>query len=212
VRVRFWNPDGSAAFCGNGSRCAARYARLRGMASDRMILETVAGEVPAEVLADGVRLTLPPPKDHGDDAFVLDGRTVTGRRIDAGAPHWVALVDDVRDSPLARWGPVVRRDPRFGPAGVNVDVARFAADSAVVELRTWERGVEGETLACGSGAVAAAFAVRRLGGPERLRIMPASGYPLWVRLDGPPEAPERVVLEGDARIVFDGEIHPEAGL
>jgi diaminopimelate epimerase len=90
---------------------------------------------------------------------------------------------------------------------VNVDVV--AVDPSGVAVRTWERGVEGETLACGSGAVAAALVARRHGAPETVRVVPASGIPLTVNLPGPAEAPTGAVLEGDARVIFEGELRSE---
>ena len=208
IGVRFHNPDGSRAFCGNGSRCAARYAQLRGLAGANMVLETEAGEIHAEVSDDTVRLTLPPPTDAGPVSLDCAGETVDGRWIHAGSPHCVVRVDDPAEAPLERWGPTVRRHPHFGDAGVNLDVASWNAER--VDLRTWERGVEGETLACGSGAVAAAFAARLQGAPGRLRVVPASGIELEVHFTGPPEAPLTTLLVGDARVILEGELSSEA--
>jgi len=209
VRVRFLNPDGSAAFCGNGSRCAARFAFRRGYAAEAMVLETLIGDVPATVEGARVRLELPAPRDLGPVDLELEAESVSGRWIDAGVPHFVVRVASVAGAPLERWGPRVRRDSRFGAAGTNLDVVAEGA-ARTVTLRTWERGVEGETLACGSGAVAAAFAARLAGGAEWLRIVPASGVPLEVGLPGPAEAPRSAVLVGDARFVFEAALGEEA--
>lgn len=177
VRVRFLNPDGSEAFCGNGSRCAARFAALAGLAGARMTLLTAAGAVPAEVRADGtVELVLPPPVDRGE---VEAGASAAPppprwRRVDAGTPHAVAVVEDAAAAPLAVWGPAVRRDPAFAPAGTNVNVLSAGADG-VWSLRTFEKGVEGETLACGSGAVAAALVARRHGAGRSSCCGPRAG-------------------------------------
>ncbi len=209
VRVKFHNPDGSVAFCGNGSRCAARFARLRGMAAASMVLETGAGEVAAEVTGERVRLRLAGPEDRGMLRLEHNGERVEGRRIEAGVPHFVILVASVREAPLERWGPAFRRHVRFGPGGTNVDVVERLADDALA-LRTWERGVEGETLACGSAAVAAAAAARLEGAGVHLRVIPKSGVTLDVSLPGPPGAAEAAVLSGDARLLFDGLVGAEA--
>jgi diaminopimelate epimerase len=210
VRVEFRNPDGSAAFCGNGSRCAARFARVRGLAGASMILETAAGEVPAEVGAENVRLTLPVPLDEGDATIEAGGTTLVGRRISAGVPHFVVENANPGGAPLEAWGPEVRRHPAFGAAGTNFDLVGRTADGTLA-IRTWERGVEGETLACGSGALAAALRFRAARSPgETLKILPASGIPLSVTFPGPPERPEAAILEGDARIVFEGELGSDA--
>jgi len=208
IRVRFVNPDGSSAFCGNGSRCAARFALLEGLASERMTLLTDAGAIPAEVSGDQVRLTLPAPTDHGEREVGCGDRLHRGRFVTAGIPHFILFVDDVDQVPLAEWGPELRRHEDFGEAGTNVDVATIGPSS--VAMRTWERGVEGETLCCGSGAVAVAFAARLRGGADRIELRPAGGVPLIVELPGEPNAPGSAVLEGEARVLFRGEADPEA--
>jgi diaminopimelate epimerase len=209
VRVRFLNPDGSEAFCGNGSRCAARFAQRRGFAGATMRLETAAGELSAEVRGARVRLSLPPPEDHGELALEACGERVTGRHVVAGAPHFVTFTDRPAHWPLERIGPVLRRHPRFDPGGTNVDVAGIEPDGRIA-VRTWERGVERETLACGSGAVAVAFAAHRAGAERPLCIVPASGIPLEVDFSGPARAPHGAFLTGDARVVFEGRLPPEA--
>ena len=209
VRVRFHNPDGSAAFCGNGSRCAARFAASRELAGTTMVLETAAGELPARVIGEQVELTLPPPVDAGEHHVELSGGELRGRIIRAGVPHFVVPTDDIEGAPLAQWGPALRLHPLFGPEGTNVDLVMSHHDGSC-SLRTWERGVEGETLACGSGAVAAAYAERQAGGEETIRVIPASGVPLEVTLPGPPASPSEAILKGDARFVFEGRPSEEA--
>ena len=116
----------------------------------------------------------------------------------------MAFVEDPAAVPLERWGPIVRGEPRFAPPGVNFNVARLAGST--LYLRTWEKGVERETLACGSGALAAAAAARRSGAPRELRVLPPSGIPLDVVF----VARGTVQLEGDARFVFEGRLSSEA--
>ncbi len=209
VRVVFHNPDGDVAFCGNGSRCAARFAVLQGMTGPVLTLETAAGEVAAEVLGRSVRLSLPPPRDLGPLEVEAAGCRLEGRRILAGAPHFVTWVRDVASAPVEVLGPAVRRDPRFEPTGTNVT---FAArlDERGIAVRTWERGVEGETLACGSGAIAGAFASWREGRARPpMRVVPRSGIPLLVDFAGAVDTPRVATLEGDARVIFEGILHPE---
>jgi diaminopimelate epimerase len=209
VRVRFHNPDGSAAFCGNGSRCAARFAHDAGLAASPLWLETAVGEVRAEVAGDRVELTLPAPVDAGALDLELEGEVLSGRRVEAGVPHFVAFVPDPRACPLERWAGVAHGHPAFGAAGTNVDLAGWTAVGDLA-LRTWERGVGRETLACGSGAVAAAFVARLAGAGERVRVLPASGSTLDVTLPGRPAAPEAALLAGDARFILDGWLAAEA--
>ncbi len=208
ISVRFLNPDGSSAFCGNGSRCAARFAQLEGLADARMTLVTAWGDVPARVDGERVTLELPAPIDLGPVAVDAVGREFHGRLVRAGVPHFVLQVDEVASAPLHEWGPALRRHDRFAPQGVNVDLVDGTGGE--LRVRTYERGVEGETRACGSGAVAAAFAHRLAGGPQTIAIVPASGRTLWVDLPGPEAAPRSAALSGDARRIFDAVVSGEA--
>jgi len=209
VRVLFLNPDGGEAFCGNGSRCAARFAVLRGWGSDALRLRTAAGEVEARISGERVRLSLPPPVDHGPWRGSIGAQALEGRRIVAGVPHLVIEVEEAAAAPLDRWGPVLAHHADFGEAGTNVDVVASRPDGALA-IRTWERGVEGETLSCGSGAVAGAHFLALQGGPAEVQVVPASGVPLRVRVEGPASAPTGALLEGDARVVFEAELSGEA--
>jgi len=209
VRVEFRNPDGSPAFCGNGTRCAARYARLQEWAGDSMLLETAVGEVRAEIRGELVRLTLPAPRELGRPSIAIGDEELSGWQVDAGVPHFVVNVDSLDDAPLARWGPAARRHAQFGSAGVNLDLVEHGPGNQI-RLRTWERGVEGETLACGSGAVAAAFAARLGGAAEEQSVIPASGVTLLVQLPGPCEKPQSAVVTGDARVIFEGTLGADA--
>lgn len=209
VRVRFWNPDGSVAFCGNGTRCAARFARRERLAAATMTLETAVGEVPAEVRDDDVRLVLPPPRDRGELEVEVDGVLHRGRFVVAGVPHFVIAVGDVASAPLESWGPALRRHAAFGADGVNVDLVSAGADG-VHDLRTWERGVEAETLACGTGAVATAAALCLGGGPLRMHLRPRSGARIEIVLGGERDRFTHAEMVGDARFVFDGRLDREA--
>jgi diaminopimelate epimerase len=209
VRVTFMNPDGGVAFCGNGSRCAARYAIARGLvAGPSFVLETSAGDVPAAVDVSGIALTLAAPEDRGVlAAAALDGAH-GGRFVLAGVPHLVIPVGSVDAVPIDRVAPALRRHPALGPEGANVDFVE-RTPSGAVRVRTWERGVEGETLACGTGAVAAAFAARLDGAAESITVVPRSGIALRVELPGDPHRPTAARLIGDARFVFEGSLAPE---
>lgn len=209
VSVLFRNPDGAEAFCGNGSRCAARFAAARGMVvGSSFELETAAGIVPAVLEGERVTLTLAPPSDRGE--LRLDGipGRATGRFVVAGVPHFVVRVDELESASFATAAPVLRRDPAFGAAGANVDFVTFD-DGGRLHVRTWERGVEGETLACGTGAVAAAFAARLEGSGDSIEVVPRSGIALRVDLPGPAVRPTLVRLGGDARFVFEGILSRE---
>jgi len=210
VRVVFFNPDGGEAFCGNGSRCAARYAAVKGLApAEAMILATSLGDVPAVVEGGIVRLTLPPPADLGPVVLENEAGTFRGRWVNAGVPHVVLPVTGLASCPLERIGPTLRRHPKLGPPGANVNLVE-ADGRGRIHVRTWERGVENETLACGTGAVAAAMAARLGGAGETVVVVPRSGLALTVSLPGDPAHPSSASLAGDARFVFEGSLHPEA--
>ena len=205
VRLDYFNADGSEAFCGNGSRCAARYAARHGMAPETMTLLTAAGEVPATVAGEVVSVVLPPPEDLGPIDLVSGGRAFNGRWIRAGVPHVVFEVAGLASYPIEQFAPALRADARLGPEGANVDLVERDREGRV-HVRTWERGVEAETLACGTGAVAAALANRLSGGVEAVTIVPRSGVPLAITIPGEPARPGRATLTGDARFVFDGTL------
>jgi len=204
VRVVFFNPDGGEAFCGNGTRCAARYAVWRRLVTGpRMTLATAAGPVPAVVEGGIVSLRLPPPEDRG--AIELkgpDGDVHSGRLVIAGVPHLVLHVPQVAAWPLDRLAPILRRDPALGPEGANVDIVARDGDGRV-HVRTFERGVEGETLACGSGAIACALARAAAGAVSPLRIETAGGDALVVRWQAADDGFE-VWLAGPAEVAFTG--------
>jgi len=214
VRMVFRNSDGSpAAMCGNGGRCLARFAFESGRAPASMLLDTDAGPLAAEVLPDAsVRLQLPPPAGErlALSATILD-RPATLHAIDTGVPHALfflppsATPADLAAFPLVPFGRAVRHHPLFAPAGTNVDVALVDPASAAIRLRTYERGVEDETGACGTGAVAAATLARRLGllDAPSVTVLPASATPLLVSF--PPDSPSPR-LTGPAVVAFRGTV------
>jgi diaminopimelate epimerase len=210
ARVLFLNPDGGEAFCGNGCRCAARFASTRGLATGTEIsLLTEVGEVRAAIEGELVTLTLPPPVDLGAIVLEHDAEEFFGRWVDAGVPHVIFPVRGLDAFPLERVGPVLRRHPALGPSGANVNLVETDARGRI-HVRTWERGVENETLACGTGAVAVALAARLAGAPDTVVVVPRSGSTITVTLPGEPGRPEGARLRGDARFVFDGVLDAEA--
>ena len=210
VRVEHRNADGtSAAFCGNGTRCVARAAvELAGCRSD-LIVDTGWASIPAMVRETSVSLDVPAPTEGPRPLAVsLGGRRLEGSYLEIGVPHLVVPVSDPKVLDLPTVGPPLRRHPDLDPAGANVDFVS-AGDDGLAVIRTWERGVEGETMSCGSGIVAAALVVmaRRL--TDAVRLQPASGDVLVVEALGtPPRCSVR--FTGPARIV--AEIQPSEEL
>jgi diaminopimelate epimerase len=203
---RFFNADGSAAdMCGNGGRCAARFAFLSGIAGKQMAFETPAGVMKAEILESQVRLQLSTPTNLKLDYPVgVEQGELFISSINTGVPHVVLLTDNVEHAPVEELGRVLRRHKEFSPHGTNVDFVTVV-DTENVKLRTYERGVEGETLACGTGAVAATVILRHKGlTGERVNLMTRGGEILRVTVG------EEVYLEGDARIIYTGNLMQEA--
>ena len=210
---RFFNADGSEAeMCGNGGRCAARFAFLKGIAGKEMTFETLAGPIQAWVDGAVVKLQLTKPKDQRlNQQIELDGKTIDFDFLNTGVPHTLIWVEDSEKTDVARLGPKIRFHEHFKPAGTNVDFVQLTP-GGLLSLRTYERGVEGETLACGTGAVAAgavAFLKKRLASPVRVRTR--GGEILTVYLEGQAgQGIEQVYLEGAVRLVFQGEVFKEA--
>jgi diaminopimelate epimerase len=208
-RMRFFNPDGGEAeMCGNGARCVALLAHELGAAPRSMTIETAAGELRAEVLGGGqVRLRMTEPKDWRlGRALEAAGERLAYGFVNTGVPHAVVEVADLEAVDVARLGAAVRRHADFAPAGANANFIRVTGPDTIA-VRTFERGVEAETLACGTGMVAAALVAARLG---RVRLpatlVPRSGDRLAVDAEGSGERLHHVTLTGPAVHVFRGEL------
>jgi diaminopimelate epimerase len=205
-RMRYFNSDGSlASLCGNAALCSTRLAVELGIAPARGFeFDTDAGRVSAR-LRDGVpEIDLQPLAEVHSAASIPvgPGETRIGYAV-AGVPHLVVEVSDVATVDLAVRGAVLRNDATL-PDGANVNFVSAAGGSAW-HMRTFERGVEGETLACGTGAVACAAVLREWGaGGSETRIMTRSGRPLDVRLADTTGG--RPALRGEGRIVFAGRL------
>jgi diaminopimelate epimerase len=204
--MRYHNADGGAAdFCGNGARCLARFALERGLGERGEVrFRSDAGVMRARALADG-RIALAFGRVTGGEPATLAaaGRSFTGRRIVAGVPHLVIPVPDVAAVPLAAWAPPLRAHAALGPGGANVDFVARLADGRIA-MRTWERGVEGETLACGSGAMATALWGVLEGSVPPVTVRTAGGDDLVVEFAERPGGRE-ATLVGPAVSVFTGE-------
>lgn len=205
-RMRFFNPDGTEAdLCGNGARCVARFAHEIGAAPADMSIETAAGNVRARVIGGKVMLDLPAPSGFSMNLELdVAGQKRLCHRVVLGVPHAVTEPADWDTIDVARVGSALRRHPAFAPAGTNVDFVRIEPDGTV-RIRTFERGVEAETLACGTGMAAAAVILGRLGRvhpPVELEC--AHGDRLSVNFVLTGAGAERVTLLGPAETVFDG--------
>ncbi len=207
-RMRFLNPDGTEVeMCGNGSRCAAAFAHAIGAAGRAMTMETMCGLMDAELVDLGVKVWMPEPtrKTYG---LVVNacGRSFTGDFLNTGVPHYVVAVDDLAAVDVTGWGRALRQHPVFDPEGTNVDFVAYRAPDRLA-MRTYERGVEGESGACGTGAVACAVAaVERLGLTLPIRARTPAGYELIIGGDWRDHKCTGLTLTGPTRTVFAGEI------
>ncbi|GAB4363069.1 MAG: diaminopimelate epimerase [Deltaproteobacteria bacterium] len=210
-RWRFHNADGSTAeMCGNGGRCAARFAAKRRIAGNRMSFRTAAGIVRAEVSGRRVKLQMTAPRDLAlDRSLTLGGRKIRYSFVDTGVPHAVLFVPDLEAIDLPGTGRGIRNHRAFSPRGTNVDFA--VVRDGEVWLRTYERGVEGETLACGTGAVACAIlAAARGAAKPPVTVHTRGGDRLTIHFDPARKGFGEVYLEGDTLWSCDGVITAEA--
>lgn len=209
---RFFNSDGSEAeMCGNGARCAARFAFLNGIAGSSLSFETLAGIIHAEVDGATVKTQLSRPRNlHMNQELAVDGAAVTLHSINTGVPHAVIFVDDLDGVPIKELGSKIRFHKHFQPAGTNVNFISIGADGSI-SIRTYERGVEDETLACGTGSVAAALVCIAMGRAASPALVKTRGGDLLKVYAEPAEPPfTEAYLEGGASLIYTGEICPEA--
>ena len=211
---RFYNGDGSVAeMCGNGARCAARFAYARGLAGKTMKFETLAGIIEAEILEDDeVSLLMTTPVDYKKGLSAeLSGTEREISFMNSGVPHAVFFMESDMDIPVKKWGNSIRFHEMFQPAGTNVNFVQTLEDEGI-RVRTYERGVEDETMACGTGAVAAAiFAAEKGVCSSPVRVTTSGGEHLKIVFDLQDDGhAENVYLQGPARIIYIGQLTAEA--
>ncbi len=207
-KMRVFNPDGSEVeMCGNGSRCVALYAVENNIAPKVMRIETRAGMIDAEVVGLRVKIKLTDPT-----AIKLNTKLKLGKRlyklhlVNTGVPHVVYFVKDVDKVNVEGLGPKIRFHNRFKPQGTNVNFAKML-NSKEIKIRTYERGVEEETYACGTGAVASAIIANLIYGiTPHIDVNTKSGEVLRVYFDKKKKSFKNVYLEGEAQVVYKGRL------
>jgi diaminopimelate epimerase len=201
--MHYYNGDGSeASFCGNGARCFVLYCMLKSLARGEMEFGTRSGLHRGAVVAGGVRVSMPPPRLERELAVEVGGGTYAVHLVRAGVPHAVIILEHGRTPDVETVGRAIRSHRAFGEEGANVDFVTTTADGEF-SIRTYERGVEQETLACGSGSVAAAYVLRLKGlAADEATLRVASGDRLGVRLSR--GQGEYAYLAGPAALVFEG--------
>lgn len=211
-RWQFFNADGSRAeMCGNGARCAARFAYQLGIAKETMRFRTEAGVIAAQIVGHGVKIKLTSPTDlQMGRSLDLGKLSKMVHSVNTGVPHVVCFVDDLVDVPIFEWGRIIRYHEVYQPAGTNVNFVQATNDG--LSVRTYERGVEGETMACGTGAVASALIAAKIGLVKSpVHVTTSGGEELVIHLETQGDsAMPAVYLEGPAKIIYEGHLQAEA--
>lgn len=207
-RMRYFNSDGNEVeMCGNGIRCLARFIEALGIAENIYHIETGSGVLRCRLQGELVSVGLGKVSlDHCALPLTIDGRTFSFYLLNTGVPHAVAFVPEVEGLDLQYLGKSVRFHPLFRTQGINVNFAAAAEDHQLF-LRTYERGVEGETLSCGTGAAAAALAASEAYGWNKpIKVFTASQEMIEVSISRCSNGENDVDITGPATWVFDGQI------
>ncbi|MEJ1236600.1 diaminopimelate epimerase [Chryseolinea sp. T2] len=203
--LKYYNSDGSQSLCGNGSRAAVSFASRLGMINGKATFNAYDGGHIAELFPEGtVKFKLNDVKtvsQQGDDLF-----------INTGSPHYIKFVSDVRNYPVVAEGRKIRYSEAYKPGGTNVNFVSLDADNTIF-VRTYERGVEDETLSCGTGVTAAALAASLRGYSSPVRIKTLGGD-LSVDFEKAPTSQpdtqsdsfKQIFLSGPAKMVFEGDL------
>lgn len=209
-KFRYYNADGGEAeMCGNGARCFGRFtAHLGEDVKDTVSFETIAGTLTAEMIDANVRIAMSDPFDLDLNADCkIDSLDTDVHVLNTGVPHAVAFVNDLENFDVIKNGAAIRYHERFAPNGTNANFAEIITPNHIA-IRTYERGVEGETLACGTGMCAVALIHNLLtDAPSPIKIDVAGGDTLEIGFEKTGENTfTNVTLSGPADFVFEGDI------
>jgi diaminopimelate epimerase len=212
VAWRFYNSDGSIAeMCGNGARACARLLYTLGLVPETFYLETLAGLIHCEIKDKRVKVALGKPKDlELNITLKTEYDIFLAHFVNTGVPHVVLFWEDIESAPVEKIGPIIRFHEKFKPAGTNVNFVEVVRGEkeTFIKVRTYERGVEAETLACGTGASAAAYISSKLGLLSLpVNVHTRSGEILTIDYD---EEKETLYLEGEALSLFKFQIFEDA--
>jgi len=207
-RMRYYNADGGEAeMCGNGARCFARFANRAAGPLEEVFFETPAGVIGAELQGELVTLQMSQPNDLRLRLDVaIDCENLRAHYVDSGVPHVVVPVAKIAEVDVRSLGAALRHHPIFAPRGANANFSERRGPQSIA-IRTYERGVEDETLACGTGVVASAIifaATENVAGP--IDVLVRGGDTLQVNFTREGDDFANVTLTGPADFVFDGEI------
>ena len=211
-RFRYYNADGGEAeMCGNGARCFGRFtAHLGEIVLKRVTFETIVGTLAADMIGEDVRIAMSEPTDvRLNVPTKIEGLDATLHFMNTGVPHVVTFVKDAEaldQFDVSKFGSTIRNHPDFAPAGTNANFAAVLSPQHI-SIRTFERGVEDETLACGTGMVASALVHHLLtGAPSPVKVDVEGGDTLEIGFEKSGDTFKNVTLTGPADFVFEGEI------
>ena len=209
-RMRYYNSDGGEAeMCGNGARCFALLARaVSGRKGNELRVQTQAGLVTLQIRGQEVQVSMTEPtKLRLGRKLVVAGRKLAVDFLNTGVPHAVLFVRSVRSIDVAKQGRAIRYHSAFAPSGTNVNFVEIGRGNRI-HVRTYERGVEGETLACGTGVVAASILSNlRRGLRPPIQVATRGGDNVRVGFSMENGHARKVTLQGPARIVYRGVLH-----
>ncbi len=207
-QMQYYNADGShGGMCGNGGRCIARFAYLKGLTPVEMRFQALEHIYEAEIVPEGVRLRMKNPRDYRKGLQAdLGGGSFLCHYVDTGSPHAVVFVEHLDSIDVVKIGRALRFHRLFSPEGANINFLERQPGNAI-SIRTYERGVEAETLACGTGSVASAIvAVLERGLSFPVTVKARSGEDLLVDARQEGSTITNVYLQGSAHILFAGKI------
>jgi diaminopimelate epimerase len=209
---RFFNSDGSKAeMCGNGARCAARFAYVNGIAGNSLSFETDAGVISGQVKDDRAKVKMPDPVElRLDYSIDVKSGPMKVSSVNTGVPHVVVMNKSIQDINAFDLGREIRFHDAFAPAGTNVNFI-CQQKKGQLAIRTYERGVENETLACGTGCIAAALITSiKLKWQSPINLLTQSGESLTIYFSKNDRMFNDIYLEGDARIIYSAELGNDA--
>lgn len=210
-RMRIYNADGGEAeMCGNGLRCLSRFIQELKIPGNTFLIEVSNTHYKVSIGENGIAVEMPPPSLLDWDVLVsYQEQSISLDYLDTGVPHVVSFVEDVETIELEKIAPYLRHNTRFAPKGANVNFAsRMNANTFCI--RTYERGVEGETLACGTGATAVAIAAERkfhLTGP--ITIFTRSKEKIEFTITKTCDKITQITMQGPAKKIYSGVFETE---
>ncbi len=212
-RMRIFNADNSEAeMCGNGVRCFVKWIETIGCKKPYYIIDTMHRKIKASIKDSFVQVEMGIPKDlRWNIPIEFRDQNLVGHYLNTGVPHVVIFVENVDEIDVNSWGAAVRNHSNWGEQGANVNFVQFISNQKI-KARTYERGVEGETLACGTGATASALAadyvygIHQISNPVRMMVETRSKENLFIEFSGKEEEFSNVSMSGPAQGIYRGEV------